>query len=116
VTPRGRIGDEFMERELAKAREYSLVILTTTDLTFTEEGRPVIWEHGRRNFELRADGVLAIVCPAAGVGEVAGIGIFNASVAETREIMEADPAVKAGVLEFRVEPVRSFPGDCLPGD
>jgi hypothetical protein len=110
------ITDEFMERERATTRGYSLVILTTTALTFTEEGRPIIWEHGRRNFALRADGVLSIVCPANDGGEIAGIGVFNASVEETRAIMEGDPAIQAGVLEFRIVPVRGFPGDCLPGD
>jgi hypothetical protein len=110
------ITDEFMERERGKTREYSLVILTTTPLTFTDSGRPIIWEHGRRNFALRADGVLAIVCPATDGGDVAGIGIFNASLEETWAIMEEDPAVKAGVLEFRVVPIRGFAGDCLPGE
>jgi hypothetical protein len=23
----------------------------------------IIWEHGRRNFSLRADGLLSIICP-----------------------------------------------------
>jgi hypothetical protein len=111
-----QITDDFMERERASTREYSLVILTTTPLTFTEAGRPVIWEHGRRNFALRADGLLSIVCPVTDGGDIAGIGIFNAPPDETRAIMQADPAVRDGVLEFRVVPVRGFPGDCLPGE
>jgi hypothetical protein len=110
------ISDEQMERERANTHEYSLVILTTTSLTFSDEGRPIIWEHGRRNFALRADGVLAVVCPASDGGEIAGIGIFNAPPDQTRAIMEGDPAVEAGVLEFRIVPVRGFPGDCLPRD
>jgi hypothetical protein len=110
-----QITDEFMESERAEAKEYSLVILRTTAKTFTAEGRPIIWEHGRRNFALRADGVLSIVCPVTDGGGVAGIGIFNASIEEVIEIIDADPAVESGVLEYEVHPVRGFAGDCLPG-
>jgi hypothetical protein len=28
--------------------------------------------------------------------------------------MEDDPGVKAGVFEYEIHPVRSFPGDALP--
>jgi hypothetical protein len=108
------ITDELMKRELEKAKEYSLVILKTTPGTFTEEAAPIIWEHGRRNFALRADGVLSIVCPAGDRGEVAGIGIFAGSVDDVRAIMREDPAVESGVLGFEVHPIRGFPGDRLP--
>jgi hypothetical protein len=108
------ITDEFMKEERASAKEYSLVILRTTAKTFTAEGRPIIWEHGRRNFALRADGVLSIVCPATDRGDVAGIGIFNTLVDEVIEILDGDPAVQAAVLEYEVHRVRGFPGDCLP--
>jgi hypothetical protein len=110
-----KITDDFMAAERARAKEYSLVILRTTSKTFTPEGRPIIWEHGRRNFALRAQGVLSIVCPATDGGDVAGIGIFDASSEEVIEILDGDPAVEAGVLEYEVHPVRSFPGDRLPG-
>jgi hypothetical protein len=109
-----QITEEVMSGELAKAKDYSLVILRTTPKTFTPEGRPIIWEHGRRNFALRADGVLSIVCPVTDGGDVAGIGIFDASVDEVGEIIEGDPAVQAGVLEYEIHPVRGFPGDRLP--
>ena len=46
--------------------------------------------------------------------EVAGIGIFGASPDRTREILDGDPAVQAGVLTCEVHPVRGFPGDMLP--
>jgi hypothetical protein len=31
-----------------------------------------------------------------------------------KKIMDEDPAVKAGVLGYKVLDCRSFPGDCLP--
>ncbi len=74
----------------------------------------IIWEHGRRNFALRADGVLPIVCPVSDGSDVSGIGIFNASVEETKKIMDEDPGVQAGVFVYELHPCRSFPGSSLP--
>jgi len=108
------ITDEQMNERLAKTREYTLLILHTTPTTFASESRPIVWEHGRRNMALRADGVLSIVCPATDGSEVAGIGIFNASPEEVTQIIDGDPAVKAGVLTYELHPVRGFPSDCLP--
>jgi hypothetical protein len=109
-----KITDDFMDAERARAKNYALVILRTTSKTFTAEGRPIIWEHGRRNFALRADGVLSIVCPVTDGSHIAGIAIFDAPLDEVTEIMEGDPAVEAGVLEYEVHPTRGFPGDRLP--
>jgi len=108
------ISDTEMRERLAGTRDYTLMILKTTPKTFTDEGRPVIWEHGRRNMALRAAGALAIVCPVTDGGEVAGIGIFPAPLDEVRGLMEQDPAVHAGALRYELHPVRGFPGDCLP--
>jgi hypothetical protein len=74
----------------------------------------IIWEHGRRNFTLRADGVLSLVCPISDGSDVSGIGIFNAPAEEVKKIMDEDPAVKAGVFVYEVHVCRSFPGDSLP--
>jgi hypothetical protein len=63
---------------------------------------------------LAADGVLSIVCPVTDGGEVAGIGIFDASIDRVREIMRGDPAIEAGILGMELHPVRGFPGACLP--
>jgi hypothetical protein len=56
-----------------------------------------------------------LLCPVTDDSEVAGIGIFNAGVEETRAILEEDPGVQAGVFVYEVHPCRSFPGDSLPG-
>lgn len=109
-----QITDEQMKKRLAQTREYTLLILKTTPRTFTEEGPPIIWEHGRRNMALRAAGALSIVCPVTDGSDTAGIGIFSAPPDEVCEIMEGDPAVEAGVLEYELHPVRGFPGDSLP--
>jgi hypothetical protein len=110
-----QITDAQMNERLAKTRDYTLLILKTTPRTSADESRPIIWEHGRRNMALRDAGVLAIVCPATDRTDVAGIGIFGADPDEVREIIDGDPAVRAGVLTYELHPVRGFPSDSLPG-
>jgi hypothetical protein len=109
------ITDEYMREMQAKARTYSLVLLRRAARYSDPDADAIIWEHGRRNHSLRADGVLAIVCPVADDTELAGIGIFGASPEETAQIMDGDPAVQAGVLSYELHPIRGFPGDHLPG-
>jgi hypothetical protein len=109
------ITDEYMKEMLPKTKEYSIVILKP--VPGNDGGRDlkkIIWEHGRRNFALRADGLLSIVCRVTAESGVSGIGIFNASPEETKKIMDADPAVIAGIFVYEVHPCRSFPGDSLP--
>jgi hypothetical protein len=107
------VADDVMQAALATTREYALVILRQGPAYHGEEARTIVWEHGRRNFGLRADGVLNVVCPELDDSEVCGIGIFDASVAEAYTIMAGDPAVQAGVFVYDVHPCRSFPGDAL---
>lgn len=108
------ISDEFMMQTISQAKLYSVVLLRASDKYGTPESQPLIWEHARRNFALREEGLLAVVCPISDETELKGMGIFNADVDQTRLIMEGDPAVKAGIFTFEVHSARSFPGDCLP--
>lgn len=109
------ITDDFMRDMLTRTKAYTVVLLKARAESSETDVRPVVWEHGRRNFELRAQGLLAIVCPVTDESELRGIGIFDASPAETERIMSEDPAVKAGIFTYEVHSVRSFPGDSLPG-
>ena len=111
-----QITDDFMTRMLSRARDYSIVILKAGPNRSRPGAEKVIWEHARRNFLLRAQGLLPIVCPVTDGGDLAGIGIFNADVDEVKAIMGQDPAVKDGILVYEAHPCRSFPGDCLPGE
>ena len=108
------ITDEFMRQMISKTRNYCIVILKAGPKRNEEGVEKIIWEHGRRNFALRADGVLSIVCPISDGSNVAGVGIFNAPVEEVTKIMDEDPAVKAGVLIYEIHACRGFPGSCLP--
>ena len=107
------ITDEYMRERLGESREYTLVLLTATARYKHADSRDIIWEHGRRNFALRRDGLLSIVCPTVDDTPLCGAGIFNASVERTRAIMDEDPAVVAGVFTYETHPVRGFPGDAL---
>ena len=108
------ITDEYMQDMLAKTRMYSLVLLKRAGRYSQPDTPAIIWEHGRRNLSLREDGLLVVVCPVADDTDLAGIGIFDATLEETARIMEDDPAVRAGVLSYEVHPIRGFPGDSLP--
>jgi hypothetical protein len=46
--------------------------------------------------------------------DLAGIGIFHTTAEETKEIMDGDPGVQAGLFVYEVHPCRGFPGDALP--
>jgi hypothetical protein len=107
------ITDEYMHDMLAKTRLYSAVMLKRGPRYAEPDARAIIWEHGRRNFSLRAEGVLVVVCPVADDSGWAGIGIFDATPEDTARIMDDDPAVRAGVLSYEVHPVLGFPGDGL---
>ena len=106
--------DEQMRAGIAAAKGYCVVILHKTARRAEPGMDKVIWEHGRRNFGLRADGMLPIVCPVNDATDVSGIGIFTTSIEETKKIMDEDPGVKAGVFTYEVHPCRGFPGSALP--
>jgi hypothetical protein len=108
------ITNEFMQDMLARSKTYSLMILRTGP-NWNQPGMDkIIWEHGRRNFELRAKGVLPIVCPVTDGGDIKGIGIFDGNLEATRSILDQDPGVQAGIFVYEVHPCRAFPGDSLP--
>lgn len=108
------ITDEYMQQMLTKTKEYCIVLLRPGPKPDQPGVEKIIWEHARRNFSLRADGLLSIVCPVSVESNVNGLGIFNVNIEETKKIMDEDPAVKAGVFVYEVHPCRSFPGDNLP--
>jgi hypothetical protein len=110
------ITDEYMREMLQTTRSYTVVILHRTSKRSEPGADKIVWEHGRRNFALRRDGILCIVCPAMrDESDVAGICIFSRDVGETRRIMDDDPAVKEGILEYEAHPIEGFPGDSLAG-
>jgi hypothetical protein len=109
------ITDEVMRATLATSRPYTVVLLRATAKRREPGADAIVREHGRRNLELRARGLLSIVCPIIDDSDWSGIGVFNATPDEVNAIMAGDPGVLAGIFSYEVHPARSFPGDCLPG-
>jgi len=109
------ITDEYMQQMLTKTKEYNIVLLKPGPRADDyPDIKRTLWEHARRNFSLRADGLLSIVCPVTAETGVSGMGIFKTSAEETRNIMDGDPGVQAGIFVYEIHPCRSFPGDSLP--
>jgi len=107
------ITDEYMRDMLQNSKPYTIVVLHKTLRSEEPGADKIVWEHGRRNFELRRDGKLCVVCPVGDESDVSGIGIFSTDVKATREIMDEDPGVKAGIFVYETHATRSFPGDAL---
>ena len=107
------ITDEFMREMLGKSKPYTIVILHKTSKLSEPGMDKVVWEHGRRNFQLRKDGTLCIVCPVRDSSDISGVCIFNTDVDETKKIMDEDPGVRAGIFVYETHSTRSFPGSSL---
>ncbi len=108
------ITDEYMKQMISKARNYTVVILKATEKIKDPGTEKIIWEHGRRNFQLREEGILSIVCPIRDGSGITGVGIFNRDTEEVKEIMDGDPGVMAKIFSYEIHPSRSFQGDKLP--
>jgi hypothetical protein len=68
------ITNEDMRKRMAQTKAYCAVILKAGPNRHIPGVEKIIREHGRRNFALREEGVLSIVCPVTDGGEVSGIG------------------------------------------
>jgi hypothetical protein len=108
------ITDDYMRQRLGQSKAYTAVILRPGPNADMAGRDALVWEHGRRNMRLQADGVLPVVCPVPGGGEVNGIGLFDRTADEVKEIMDGDPAVQAGLFVYDIHPCRGFPGSTLP--
>src|SRR4051794_1557371 len=82
------ISDDYMREMIEKARPYSIVLLKAGPKRSDPEAGALVREHARRNFSMRAAGLLPIVCPISDEGEWRGIGIFNASLEEVTRLMD----------------------------
>lgn len=108
------ITNEYMQQMLTTIKPYCLVLLKYGSNALVENAKEIIWEHGRKNFALRASGKVAIVAPITKENaDVAGLYIFNCTENEANEIMKEDPAVVTGIFDFTTYTCMSFPGDKL---
>ena len=108
------ITDQYMKAMMPKAKSFTAVILKRTNADYKDpKNQALVWEHARRNFQLRADAQMPIVCPVNDSSDVAGIAIMDATMEEAKKIMEGDPAVMAGLFTYEVHPCKGFPGSAL---
>jgi len=107
------ITDDYMREMSQKTKPYTFVMLRKTPKHSEPGADKIVWEHGRRNYRLRRDGKLCIVCPVRDESDIVGVGIFSTDIVETKKIMDEDPGVQAGIFVYEIHPTRSFPGDAL---
>ena len=108
------ITDEQIQQLAATAKPFSVALLHWTPDRHMDGADATELEHQRRLVSLRADGVIAILCPV--VSEtLAGVIIMTVSPDEARAVMDGDPCVQAGMMRFEVHACHGFPGDALPG-
>lgn len=107
------ITDEYMKQMLTKSKNYTIVILRKTEKINEPGNDQIKYEHGKRNFQLRKDGIISIVCRIKDESNISGIAIFNSNLDEVKKIMDEDPGVKAGIFTYEVHLSSSFVGDKL---
>jgi hypothetical protein len=107
------VTDEQIRQLAETAKPYSLALLWWGPERYMDGAEATELEHQRRMVSLRADGVIAILRPAASE-TLAGVAIMNAPLAEAREIMNEAPCVQARMILSEVYTCHSFPGDALP--
>ena len=104
--------DAEMRALMQTVRPYTILILRPGPNRHMDGVDAIVWEHGRRNMRLRAEGSLAIVIPV-GDQDISGVGVFRTDVEQTRAIMADDPGMRAGVFLAEFHTGMSFPGDSL---
>ncbi len=107
------VTDEQIQALAATAQPYSLAVLQWGPDRTMDGADAIELEHQRRMVSLRADGVIAVLCPVLS-DDVAGVAIMTVSSEEAAEIMAEDPCVRAGMMRCEVRPCLGFPGDALP--
>ncbi len=109
------VTDEQIRQLAETAKPYSLALLWWGPERHMDGAEATEREHQRRMVSLRADGVIAILCPVASE-TLAGVAIMNVPPEEAREIMDGDPCVRARMILCEVHSCHSFPGELCPRD
>jgi hypothetical protein len=107
------ITDEQIQQLAATAQPFSLAVLSWGPERHRDGADAIELEHQRRMVSLRADGVIAILCPVSS-DTISGVAIMTVPPDEARAIMDEDPCVRAGMMRVEVHPCHGFPGDALP--
>jgi hypothetical protein len=107
------VTDEQIRQLAETAKPYSVALLWWGPERHRDGADAIEREHQRRMVSLRADGVIAILCPASS-DDLAGVAIMTVPADEARDLMDADPCVQARMIRAEVHACSGFPGDSLP--
>lgn len=107
------VTDEQIRDLAGTAKPFSLAVLRWGPRRYMDGADATELEHQRRMVSLRADGVIAILCPVAS-DTLAGVAVMTVPTEQAEEIMDADPCVQAGMIICEIYPCHGFPGDALP--
>jgi hypothetical protein len=107
------VTDEQIQQLAETAKPFSVALLWWGPERRRDGADAIELEHQRRMVSLRADGVIAILCPG-GSETLAGVAIMNLPSEEARQVMDGDPCVRAEMIVCDVHPCHGFPGDALP--
>ncbi|OWY23658.1 hypothetical protein C7N43_12580 [Sphingobacteriales bacterium UPWRP_1] len=108
---------DYVNAQIAQMKAYTLLLLKSgpnRGKYSDDELNDLQTKHLKHIFEMKLSGKLAIVGPLLSDGNLRGIGIFNASEDEVKQLMSEDASVKAGLLTVEVHPWFGLPGDALP--
>ncbi|NUR17459.1 MAG: hypothetical protein HOQ13_14290 [Dermatophilaceae bacterium] len=108
------VTDEQIQALAATAEPFSVAVLRWAPDRHQDGAAAIELEHQRRMVSMRADGVVAVLCPVLS-DTTAGIAIMTVPADDAEAIMAADPCVQAGMMTVEVQPCLGFPGDTLPG-
>lgn len=108
------VTDEQIQDLVRTAQPFSLLILRWGPRRDQAGAGAIELEHQRRMVSLRADGVIAILCPILD-DAMAGMAVMTVPTERAEEIIAEDPCVRAEMMLSEVYPCMSFPGDSLPG-
>jgi hypothetical protein len=108
------VTDEQIQALAATARPFSFAMLRWAAERHRDGADAIEREHQRRMVSLRADGVIAVLCPVVS-DAIAGVAIMTEPHERAAQIMADDPCVRAGMMTCEVHPCLGFPGDALPG-
>ncbi|MET9327891.1 hypothetical protein [Tsukamurella sp. NPDC003166] len=108
------VTDEQIQDLVKTAQPFSLLILRWGPRRAQDGADAIELEHQRRMVSLRADGVIAVLCPILD-DAMAGTAIMTVPPDRAREIIADDPCVRAEMMHSEVYPCLGFPGDSLPG-
>jgi hypothetical protein len=109
------VTDEQVQQLAETAKPFSLAVLWWGPERHMDGADATEREHQRRMVALRANGVIAILCPVAS-DVLAGVAIMTVPPEQAQAIMDEDPCVSANMMRCDVHLCHSFPGDALPGD